>query len=55
MFETMFGAWWHRLWNGGGNSTIKFDEKKGEYYYNRFNGEEKYRAVYLEPLERLDS
>ncbi|WP_346986350.1 RHS repeat-associated core domain-containing protein [Chryseobacterium sp. POE27] len=37
MFETMFGAWWHRLWNGGGNSTIKFDEKKGEYYYNRLN------------------
>lgn len=35
LFETKFGAWWHRTWNGGGDSKIKYDNRKKEYYYNR--------------------
>ncbi len=35
LFETKFGAWWHRTWNGGGDSKIKYDNRRKEYYYNR--------------------
>ncbi|WP_434574814.1 RHS repeat domain-containing protein [Riemerella anatipestifer] len=51
LFETKFGAWWHRLWNGGGHSSsIKYNEKNKEYYYNRLNNstgnEINFSAVY---------
>jgi RHS repeat-associated protein len=36
-FETRFGAWWHRTWNGGGSSEIKYDSRRKQYYYNRLN------------------
>ena len=34
LFETRFGAWWHRLWHGGGGK-IQYDKKNEEYYYNK--------------------
>lgn len=38
LFETKFGAWWHRMWNGGDSSgSIKYNDNKKEYYYNRGN------------------
>lgn len=50
-FETRFGAWWHKTWNGNGKSSeIKYDAKKKEYYYNRLNeakgNEVNFTAVY---------
>lgn len=37
-FETKFGAWWHRMWNGGKNSSdIKYNRQNEQYYYNRLN------------------
>ena len=33
LFETRFGAWWHRLWNAGGGGKIQYDKNTEEYYY----------------------
>src|SRR5690606_29908630 len=34
LFETKFGAWWHKQWNGNDTSSdIKFDKKRKEYFY----------------------
>lgn len=33
LFETRFGAWWHRLWNADGGGKIQYDKKTEEYYY----------------------
>lgn len=40
-FDTKFGPWWHRIWNGGSHSSsIKYDGKRKEYYYNTLNESE---------------
>ncbi len=34
LFETKFGAWWHKQWNGNDSSSdIRFDDKRKEYFY----------------------
>lgn len=35
MFETKFGAWWHKLWNGSSDAGgIEYNDQRNEYFYN---------------------
>ena len=34
LFETKFGAWWHRTWNGGGSKIFQ-DKNNKDYYYTQ--------------------
>lgn len=37
LFETRFGAWWHRMWHGGGSNIFQ-DKNNNQYYYTQKNG-----------------
>ncbi|WP_410881674.1 hypothetical protein [Myroides sp. DW712] len=41
LFETKFGAWWHKLWNGDDSSSdIMYNEERKEYYYTNHSSYE---------------
>lgn len=37
-FDTKFGAWWHKQWNGGGSDIHKNDNNKQYYYDQKLKG-----------------
>src|SRR5690606_19947801 len=52
LFETRFGAWWHKQWNGDDSSSeIMYNDKRKEYYYTNhssFIDEEGNEGLYME-------